>query len=149
MRARLQIVPAVLVLWVAATAPGEPGAGKPEWRETNRVVLRAFTFGDETAYLEPESKGAFELVVERMQERPEVRVRIEVHTADAEGEEDVLALSQARAEAVERIMVGYGIDPARVDTVGLGGSRPIAPNDTEKGRRLNRRVELIVLEPAA
>lgn len=48
---------------------------------------------------------------------------------------DNLALSRARSEAVARYLVEHGIDPARVQAVGFGESRPVASNETEEERR--------------
>ena len=39
----------------------------------------------------------------------------------------------------------FGIDRKRIETVGYGSSRPIAPNDNEENRSKNRRVEIKVL----
>jgi chemotaxis protein MotB len=55
-------------------------------------------------------------------------------------------LSAARAASVVRyLQYGQGIDPARLETVGLGGYRPLESNDTSAGRRRNRRVEIVLL----
>jgi OOP family OmpA-OmpF porin len=111
-----------------------------------RVVLRGIKFGSDTAYIEPASAGTLEAVAERLRENPQVRVRIEGHTDASASEEHNLELSKERADAVKRILVGFGVGPERIDTVGLGESQPIASNDTSEGRALNRRVELDVLE---
>ncbi|MGB5233814.1 MAG: flagellar motor protein MotB [Candidatus Macondimonas sp.] len=58
-------------------------------------------------------------------------------------------LSAARAATVVRRFATLGIDPARMTLVGLGEQRPVAPNDTFQGRDRNRRVVLVVLDPAA
>jgi OOP family OmpA-OmpF porin len=111
-----------------------------------RVVLRGIKFGSDTAYIEPASAGVLELVAERLRENPGIRVRIEGYTDEQASEEHNLALSQERAEAVKRILVGFGIAADRLDAVGLGEANPIASNATEEGRALNRRVELDVLQ---
>ncbi len=55
-------------------------------------------------------------------------------------------LSAARAtEVVNRLIGEAGISPGRLRAVGLADTRPVASNDTEEGRRLNRRIEVIVL----
>jgi OOP family OmpA-OmpF porin len=111
-----------------------------------RVVLRGIKFGSDTAYIEPASAGVLELVAERLRENPDVRVRIEGYTDERASHAHNLELSQERAEAVKRILVGFGIPADRLDAVGLGEANPIASNDTPEGRALNRRVELDVIE---
>jgi len=65
------------------------------------------------------------------------------HT-DAVGSETYnLGLSQERADAAARYLRGRGVDRA-ISTVGLGESEPVASNDTEQGRQLNRRVEIAI-----
>lgn len=51
------------------------------------------------------------------------------------------ALSQQRADALKKYLVGKGVDAKRINTVAKGIDNPIASNDTEEGRRKNRRVE--------
>jgi OOP family OmpA-OmpF porin len=135
----------------AAPAPPEgeaavtPPVGSPP-PPVRRVVLRGVKFGSDTAYIEPVSAGVLELVAERLRENPEVRVRIEGYTDERASDAYNLELSRERAEAVKRILVGFGIAPERLDAVGLGESNPVASNDTPEGRSLNRRVELKVIQ---
>ncbi|SFR49871.1 chemotaxis protein MotB [Marinobacter daqiaonensis] len=58
-------------------------------------------------------------------------------------------LSAARAAAVVRMLAGEGIDPSRMAAVGYGSYQPVARNDTEDGRRRNRRVVLLISRDAA
>ena len=53
-------------------------------------------------------------------------------------------LSAARAAAVVRMLAMEGVDPARMAAVGYGQHQPVARNDTEEGRRRNRRVVLLI-----
>jgi chemotaxis protein MotB len=56
-------------------------------------------------------------------------------------------LSAARATAVVEVLVGEGgFDAARLSIAGFAGYRPVASNDTEEGRALNRRVDLVIKE---
>jgi len=57
---------------------------------------------------------------------------------------DNFALSQARADTAAAIIRAKLSDPARVSTVGLGDSQPIASNDTAAGKSQNRRVEFVL-----
>jgi OOP family OmpA-OmpF porin len=56
-----------------------------------------------------------------------------------------MELSVQRAEAVRRYLIQSGIEASRLQTIGYGDSRPIADNSTEEGRRLNRRIEFVIL----
>lgn len=57
-------------------------------------------------------------------------------------------LSAARAATVVRRFAALGVNPARMTVIGLGEQRPVAPNDSLQGRNRNRRVVLVVLDPA-
>lgn len=139
---RLLPVLAVAVASVSS-ALAQTGEGPPPGA---RVILRGLQFGFDTAYLEPVSRGTLEAVAEEIQKREGTRMRIEGHTDSAGSEEYNRQLSLERAQAVKRILVGYGVAPDHLEAVGLGESQPIAPNLNEKGRTLNRRVELVVIE---
>lgn len=62
--------------------------------------------------------------------------------ADIQGSDEInLKLSKNRAEAVKTYLVSKGVKPASITTIGYGKTYPIAPNKTDAGRQLNRRVE--------
>ena len=48
------------------------------------------------------------------------------------------------AAAVKNALTGQGVNPARMSTIGYGESKPIADNNTESGRQMNRRVEITI-----
>jgi len=81
-----------------------------------------------------------------LQKNPDMHIRIEGHTDNIGSMEYNIDLSQKRAQAVKDYLVGKGIDESRVSTVGFGYERPIAPNDTEEGRSLNRRAEIVPIK---
>nr|VFK24062.1 MAG: Outer membrane protein OmpA [Candidatus Kentron sp. MB]VFK34101.1 MAG: Outer membrane protein OmpA [Candidatus Kentron sp. MB]VFK76739.1 MAG: Outer membrane protein OmpA [Candidatus Kentron sp. MB] len=73
-----------------------------------------------------------------------IRIRLEGH-ADAIGsKEQNLALSRCRAQAVKKHLESQGVDSDNIVTEGKGKAFPIASNQTEQGRRKNRRVEISV-----
>ena len=138
---------------VESAAPAEAAASAPSAPSVDsappllrRVVLRGIKFGSDTAYIEPESAGVLELIAEQLRDHPELRVRIEGYTDEQASDAYNLELSHERAESVKRILVGFGVAAIRLDAVGLGEAHPIASNDTEEGRSLNRRVELKVIQ---
>jgi OOP family OmpA-OmpF porin len=138
---------ALVALAPAAFADEVPPPDPPP--VPGKVMLRGVKFGSDTAYIEPVSVGVLELVAQRLRENPEIRVRIAGYTDERGSEAHNLELGQERAEAVKRILVGYGVGPERLEAVGLGEANPIATNDTPEGRALNRRVELDVINPEA
>jgi chemotaxis protein MotB len=54
-------------------------------------------------------------------------------------------LSAVRASSVVRLLIGSGIEAARLTAVGYGENRPVDSNDTEDGRTRNRRVTVMIL----
>jgi outer membrane protein OmpA-like peptidoglycan-associated protein len=109
-----------------------------------RVSLdAAVLFDSGSAVLKPEAETTLARAVAAIAAR-RGGVRIEGHT-DAEGETtDNQRLSEQRAAAVRDALAARGVDPARLEVVGHGESRPVAPNDRADGRARNRRVELIL-----
>jgi len=77
---------------------------------------------------------------------PERRVDVEGHASREKGtlDEQNQRLSEDRARRVADVLVEAGLRRDRITSRGLGSSTPVASNDTEEGRRLNRRVEMIV-----
>ena len=57
-----------------------------------------------------------------------------------------MSLSQKRAESVVSYLVSKGISTGRLIAKGYGKSRPVASNDTEEGRAMNRRVEMKIIK---
>lgn len=74
------------------------------------------------------------------------KVRIEGHTDSVGADSTNLKLSQSRARAVMSALIKRGIDPARMEAVGFGETRPIASNATGPGRAENRRTEFNIAE---
>ena len=54
-------------------------------------------------------------------------------------------LSERRADAVQNYLLSDNVYPARLSAAGYGKNRPIASNDSETGRRLNRRVDITII----
>jgi outer membrane protein OmpA-like peptidoglycan-associated protein len=74
------------------------------------------------------------------------KVRIEGHT-DSDGAEAAnLDLSKRRAKAVLTALVARGVETGRLESDGYGETRPLAPNQTRKGKAQNRRVDLAIVQ---
>jgi len=99
-------------------------------------------FDFDKAQVKPESQGDIQTLANFMREYPQTSTRVEGHTDSVGGDAYNQKLSERRAHAVKQELVNrYGINPARVGSVGYGKTRPVADNSTDSGRALNRRVE--------
>ena len=108
------------------------------------IVLQNLRFAQSKPELLPESNAELENLFKFMQEHPTANIELQGHT-DNRGDFDLnLALSRQRVEVVKAFLVKKGISPSRITGKGFGSSRPIANNNREETRQLNRRVELII-----
>jgi OOP family OmpA-OmpF porin len=106
------------------------------------VRLRGVEFEFDSAELTGTSAVVLDAAAEELRKCANIAVRVEGHT-DAIGAESYnQALGLRRANSVARHLIAGGIGAGRVTTRSYGESRPIAPNETDEGRSLNRRVEL-------
>jgi len=78
--------------------------------------------------------------------RNSIKISINGHTDNIGSESYNLGLSLDRANSVMNFLIKNGISYDRLSVNGYGKSRPISPNDTEQGRQLNRRIEIIIME---
>ncbi len=85
-------------------------------------------------------------VVDLLQSEPGKNIRIEGHTDSTGDSETNLEISELRANSVFEALASLGVDRSRFTVVGMGEDFPIASNDTEEGRRQNRRVDVILLD---
>jgi len=104
-------------------------------------------FASGTANIEASSYPFLRKAAMVLGKYPSVRLEIGGHTDNRGNEEANQSLSQARADAVRDYLVGQGIDRDRLQPVGYGPFKPMASNDTPKGRIQNRRVEFQIIQP--
>lgn len=103
--------------------------------------LDKVNFGSASAKLEPDSFPRLDSIVEYMTYKPSSRIEVSGHTDDVGSAEKNKALSEKRALACRAYLVSKGIDARRIEAVGHGDERPVASNNTDDGRRQNRRIE--------
>ncbi|MCC6335044.1 MAG: OmpA family protein [Myxococcales bacterium] len=109
-------------------------------------ILQQVHFQTGKAVIMADSNSLLQQVVDSIVKNGVKRVRVEGHTDNRGKKEANQKLSEDRARAVADYLIAQGIEAARIESVGYGDSKPIAPNLTARGRELNRRVEFIVLE---
>lgn len=115
--------------------------------DDTRAELSGISFRAGSAELVPSSLATLDRTIEGLKKNAKAKVEIEGHTSSEGGEEFNQKLSEDRASSVRDYMVRKGISKDRVTAVGYGYSRPKASNDTEEGRRQNRRIEVRVTNP--
>jgi outer membrane protein OmpA-like peptidoglycan-associated protein len=72
---------------------------------------------------------------------------IEGHTDDVGSDEYNMKLSQNRADSVKKYLVSKGVSENMITAKGFGETKPIVPNDSDKNREINRRVEFKITKP--
>ncbi len=101
-----------------------------------------FDFNKHT--LKPEARERLARVSGIVLAYPDLKLQVEGYTDSIGSEEYNQTLSEKRAEAVRDYLVGSGVSMNNVAAQGMGKSDPVADNNTAAGRKLNRRVEMIV-----
>ena len=106
-----------------------------------KVALYGIQFDFDKATLKPESDPVLQQVLAVMK-AAKTSFEIDGHTDNVGKSDYNLKLSQSRADAVKAWLVKHGIADKRLTTQGFGDKVPLVPNDNDKARAKNRRVEL-------
>lgn len=130
----------------ASQNTGTPGSGGETPQSGERIIaliLKGDVFFDKnSAKVKSAMYPEIERIAKVMNQYPDTTIRVEGYT-DSSGSEDLnMNLSRKRAESVKNLLVQNGVDAHRMETEGFGESNPRYDNNTEDGRKLNRRVEI-------
>jgi iron complex outermembrane receptor protein len=109
------------------------------------ISLEGVHFDFDKATLRPDAIAILDKAVGLLKTQAKVVVEVAGHTDSVGSEEYNQGLSERRAISVKDYLESQGITATRLTARGYGEAQPVASNDTEEGRALNRRVELIVL----
>lgn len=112
--------------------------------EGESLVLNNIQFKVASAELLKEGKTELNKVVSLMKQYPKIEIELSGHTSSEGDSKMNKELSLKRVESCKKYLSDNGISEDRISVVGYGPDRPIAPNDTEPNRAINRRVELKV-----
>jgi hypothetical protein len=85
-------------------------------------------------------------IVILMNRNPNIRLEVGVYTDNLGSASNNLTLSQTRAQLMVNYLINRGINSNRLVANGYGGTKPVASNFLEKDRRLNRRIDLILID---
>jgi len=109
------------------------------------VILRNIFFDFDEYTLKEESYMELDRVVLFLQQNPTVRIRLDGHTDIKGSHEYNMTLSDNRAKAAYNYLTAKGISKSRLEYRGYGKTVPIADNDTDEGRAMNRRTEIVII----
>jgi OmpA-OmpF porin, OOP family len=113
-------------------------------KETGKVALYGIYFDTGKATLKPESETSLLEISKLTKSDPALKLYVVGHTDNTGGFDANMKLSTDRAAAVVSALVTkYSVSAARLKACGDGPTAPVATNDTEEGKALNRRVELV------
>jgi outer membrane protein OmpA-like peptidoglycan-associated protein len=108
------------------------------------IVLKNILFESGSAQLKSTSYPELDKLVSELQSKPAIKIEISGHTDNQGNEATNKLLSENRAVSVKKYLIQKGIAADRLTSKGLGSAQPLATNDTEEGRKQNRRVEFVV-----
>ncbi|WP_296509513.1 OmpA family protein [Rhodoferax sp.] len=135
---------------VAPAAPAYSGPTLPIAQSERGVQIflpSAALFESGKASLKAtESEAYLQRVAQLINTKTDKNVVLEGHTDNLGNEALNHELSEARARSVREALLAQGVDAKRLSTTGYSFNRPIASNATDDGRKLNRRVEVVILE---
>lgn len=108
--------------------------------------LENLIFNVGTSKIESSSTGELDEVVKMLRDNPNMVIQLEGHT-DVQGSPSLnMKLSEDRVNAVKSYLVSKGASKNRIKTKAFGGTQPLSREDTEQAHKLNRRVEVRVLQ---
>ena len=111
-----------------------------------KMTLNSVFFEQSKAVIINTSFPELDRIVRAMKENPTMEIILEGHT-DNQGDWNAnLLLSKERVEEVQKYLATKGINMKRIQVQGYGSTRPVASNNSEEKRRLNRRVEVTIIK---
>jgi OmpA-OmpF porin, OOP family len=112
----------------------------------NDVIKLDKIYFDQSKYdLRPESREQLEKLYRTLRDNPGLKIEIAGHTDNVGDARLNQYLSENRARVIYAYLLRKNIASSRLRHQGYGSSKPVAPNDSEDNKSLNRRVEFVVL----
>lgn len=119
-------------------------------QESKEVLLGTVHFDAGKSTLTAQSDSMLKVIADRIRAEPNLMIDVYGYTDNIGSTAGNNAVSKKRAEHVkQRLADMLGEHGDRIETYGLGSKNPIASNNTEAGRKKNRRVEISIREPDA
>jgi len=115
-------------------------------KEGDLIKLDQVYFETNSSYLKQESFPQLDKLVDVLKASPDMKIRVLGHTDYTASDLYNMWLSERRAKRVVDYLTSKGVPAANISSAGFGKRSPIADNNTEEGRALNRRVEIDVIK---
>jgi len=109
------------------------------------IVLNNIFYDFDKSTLRNESMSELDRLSSLLKENASMRIELSSHTDSKGTDEYNVKLSQMRAQSVVDYLKSKGINADRLVAKGYGESKPVATNETDEGRQLNRRTEFSIL----
>lgn len=118
----------------------------PSKTQTSLVKLKRIHFASNSSEVSSYSINIVEAHAKILKNLKNFKLELYGHSDIKKGTKPNKDLSLARAQNTKNALVKFGVDPKSITAFGMGDRQPIASNETEKGRLLNRRVEFKFIE---
>lgn len=110
-----------------------------------RMPINNIFFKKGSYQLSKESNAELNRLTKILKSHPEITIEIGGHTDNTGDEKSNMELSKNRARSVMDYLIEKGLPRTAIKAVGYGQTKPVASNNTQEGKRKNRRVELTIL----
>lgn len=130
---------------VATTNPTDNPVNNPTIDKPKAVILKNVFFESGSDKLKTASKSELDKLVVLLMENPTMKIQVNGHTDNVGNPNSNQTLSLNRATSVMNYLIENGIENTRLTAKGFGATQPIDTNETENGRKSNRRTEFLVL----
>ena len=111
----------------------------------SKIILKNIFFDYGKSTIRPESTNELERLTKLLNDVPSLKIEISGYTDSKGSAEFNQKLSENRAKAILDYLIKVSIAADRLTSIGYGKEQPIASNDTDDGRQMNRRTEFKVL----
>ncbi|MFN4253418.1 MAG: OmpA family protein [Saprospiraceae bacterium] len=109
-----------------------------------KIELRPIFFQQSKAVILEKSFGELDRLASILFENPTLEIRVEGHTDNNGREQDLVRLSEERAQSIKDFLVQKGVSAYRISVLGHGSTKPLTDNSTDELRAQNRRVEVLI-----
>jgi outer membrane protein OmpA-like peptidoglycan-associated protein len=111
-----------------------------------KMILNSVFFEQSKAVIIDTSFPELDRIVKAMKENPTMEIMLEGHTDNQGDWNENLKLSKERVQEVQKYLASKGVNMKRIQVQGYGSTRPVASNNSEEKRRMNRRVEVMIVK---